>query len=267
MGTKKCQIDLALKLWRLTHWAKRLGNITPFRQMAGLVASEKNLRASFIPVDEEIVVPPSVVAPRMILEDYIRRASHRTIIDECFCRAGEGCERYPRDLGCILLGDASREVDPGVGRPATVEQAIEHLDRALDAGLLPMLGHLRIDQAVFGVWDFSRFLTMCFCCECCCVIRSGMRRLVDAYPRSLVRLEGVRVEVTDDCVGCGECVPVCPIENIRLEGGVAIIGEMCVGCGTCARACSRGSIRITIEPGSRMDEDIRRRIEAGVDIE
>jgi len=268
LGTKKYQVDLALRLWKLTHWAKRIGGITPFKQMAGLAASEKNFSGSFIPVDEEIEVPPSVVAPRLILEDYIKRASHRTIIHECFCRVGEGCEKYPRDLGCLLLGEASRDVDPSVGRTATVEQAIDHLDRGLTAGLLPMLGHLRIDQAVFGVRDFSRFLTLCFCCECCCVIRSGMRRLVDAYPRSLVRLEGVKVEVTGDCVGCGECVPVCPIENIRLiDNARAVIGGMCIGCGSCARACSRGDIRISIEPGSRMDEDIRRRIEAGVNIE
>lgn len=266
LGTRKSWIDFALKFWRLTHWAKRIGDIPPFKQMAGLVASDNNLSSSFIPVDEEIEIPPGVVAPRIIIEDYIRKASHRVIVHECVCRVGEGCSRYPRDLGCLLLGEASRNVDPGVGRPATVEEAIRHVDRALAAGLLPMLGHMRIDQAVFGLRDFNRFLTMCFCCECCCVLRSGMRRLVNVYPDSLVRLEGLRVEVTGDCVGCGECVPACPIENVRLSGGVAVIGDMCIGCGNCARACSRGSIRISIDPGSRMDEDVRRRIEGGVDI-
>lgn len=94
-----------------------------------------------------------------------------------------------------------------------------------------------------------------------------MSRLFDAYPRSMARLEGVKVEVTEECVGCGECVPVCPIENVRLVDGAAEIGDKCLGCGTCASACSRGCIRVTIEPGSGMHEELKRRVEAGVDIE
>lgn len=266
LGTRKEHIDLALKFWRLTHWAKRVGHLTPFRQVASVVASEKNFQGSFIPVDEEIEVPPNVVAPRKILEDYITRASHRTIAFGCACRSGEGCERYPRDLGCIFLGEGGRDIDPGVGREASVEEALDHMERAIGLGLLPMIGHIRIDQAVFGIRDYSRFLTVCFCCECCCVIRSGMGNLVSAFPRSMVRLEGIEVSVGDGCVGCGECVPVCPVANMSIVDGRATVGEMCLGCGTCARNCSRGNIEITIREGSRMDSDIRLRIESGVEI-
>lgn len=267
MGRKKWQIDLALKGWRATHWAKRLGHLTPFKQMAGIIAGEQSFKASFIPVDEFIDIPPSSAAPREMLVDFITRASHRTIIYECPCRKGEGCEKHPVDLGCMLIGDSSRLVDPGVGRSATVEEGIAHLDRALDSGLLPLIGHVWIDKIVFGVKDYSRLLTICFCCRCCCVIRSEMRGLVSAYPDSLVRLEGIRVEVTEECVGCGECAPVCPVQNVTLEGDRAVIGEMCLGCGTCARTCSRGNIKVFIEPGTALKEEFRRRVEAGVDIE
>jgi UDP-glucose 4-epimerase len=171
------------------------------------------------------------------------------------------------DLGCILLGDSSRLVDPGVGRSATVEEGLAHMERALESGLLPLIGHVWIDKLVFGVKDYSRLLTLCFCCRCCCVVRSEMRGLVSAYPRSLVPLEGIRVEVTEECVGCGECVPVCPIQNVSLDDGRARVGEMCLGCGTCARTCSRGNIEVVIEPGSAVQEELRRRIEAGVNIE
>ena len=130
-----------------------------------------------------------------------------------------------------------------------------------------MIGHMKIDKYVFGARPFDRFLTLCFCCRCCCIVRSEMRGLAGAYPRSLVRMEGVNVKVTDGCVGCGECVPVCPVENIELRDGVAFIGERCLGCGTCVDTCSRGHIKMTIEPGAELIESLKRRVEAGVDIE
>ncbi len=264
---RKRYIEAALRFWFLTHWAKRLGRVPPFRQLAGLIASEKNFRGSFIPVSEEIEVPPGVVAPREVVADYIRRASHRTFVYKCPCRAGQGCENHPAELGCILLGDAARDIDPEVGRPATVEEALERMDEAIGRGLLPMIGHMKIDRYVFGAKPFERFVTLCFCCRCCCIIRSEMHDLVSAYPRSLVKLEGVEVTVGADCTGCGDCVGVCPVSNITLEGGAARIGELCLGCGSCAAACSRGNITVSIEPGSELIEALRRRVESGVDIE
>ena len=266
MRRKKWQIDLALKFWPLTHFAKRVGHVSPFKQMAGIIAGEKSFTGSFVPVDEFIEVPPSVVAPREVVVDYITRASHRTIVHDCPCRAGEGCTKHPIDLGCLLLGDGSRDVDPSVGRSATVEEALAHMERALDSGLVPLIGHIWIDKLVFGVKDWSRLLTLCFCCSCCCVVRSGMGGLIDAYPASLVRLEGVRVEVSDECVGCGECAPACPVENVIMNDGTAIIGDRCLGCGTCARTCSRGNIKVIIEPDAAYERELRRRIESGVDI-
>lgn len=266
MGRKKYQIDLALRLWPLTRLAKRLGRVTPFRQMAGLVASDKAFRGSFIPVGESIEIPPSAAAPRAILEDFIRRSAARAIVHECPCRKGQGCQNHPVDLGCLILGRASLDVDATVGRQATVDEALAHLDRALEAGLLPLLGHLKIDKYIFGLSDYDRFLTMCFCCSCCCVVRTGMRNLVGAYPSSLVRLEGVSVEVADGCSGCGECVPACPVENVTIENGRAVIGGMCLGCGTCAATCPRGQIAVRVMPGSKPALDFARRVESGVDI-
>ncbi len=267
MGRKKWQIDQALKFWRLTHWAKRVGHVSPFRQVAGLIASKQAFSASFIPVREEIEVPPSVAAPRDLLADFIKRSCNRTIINECPCRKAEGCENYPVDMGCLLLGRGSMDVDPGVGRRATVDEALAYVDRGIELGLLPLIGHLRIDRYVFGIADYSKLLTICLCCECCCVIRSEMKGLVRAFPSSLVRLNGVHIEAGEECSGCGECLEVCPIQNVSLENGVARIGGACLGCGTCASVCPKGQLRLVIEPDADFMADVKRRIEAGVDIE
>jgi UDP-glucose 4-epimerase len=267
MGRKKWQIDQALKLWRVTHWAKRVAHRGPFRAATGMIASKDAFSASFVPVSEDIDVPSSVPLPRELLADFITRACNRTIIDFCPCRTGEGCEKYPRDMGCMLLGRGSMDVDPGVGHRATVEEALAYADRAIELGLLPLIGHIRIDRYVFGIKDYSKMLTICFCCRCCCVIRSEMKGLIGAFPDSIVRLEGVHVDVGEDCTGCGQCVSVCPIENISLENGIATIGDRCLGCGTCAGVCDNGQLSLVIEPDARLLEDIRRRVEAGVDIE
>lgn len=267
MRRRRYQIEFMLKFWPLTHMAKRLGGFTPFKQMAGLMISEKALNGSYIPVSQEIEVPPGVVAPREIIRDYIERASHRTLLYQCPCRAAESCKNHPRELGCIMLGDGAKSIDPELGRPATVEEALDHMEKAIDSGLYPMVGHVLFDSVIFGAKPYDRLVTVCFCCDCCCIARSEMRGLLTAYPRSVVRLEGVNMEVGADCKGCGECVPVCPVENMTLVEGIATIGARCIGCSACVTACPRDNIKVVIEPDARMQEDLRRRIEAHATIE
>lgn len=46
--------------------------------------------------------------------------------------------------------------------------------------------------------------------------------------------------VTDDCTGCGSCVPACPQACIQLDGPdgrARIVQEHCLRCGACAEAC------------------------------
>ena len=40
------------------------------------------------------------------------------------------------------------------------------------------------------------------------------------------------------CKGCGECVPICPVDAIKMNAEVAIIDDaLCVGCGACVSVC------------------------------
>lgn len=45
------------------------------------------------------------------------------------------------------------------------------------------------------------------------------------------------------CVGCGICVPVCPVNAIQISDSVAKIDqEHCTGCGACVTVCPKNAI-------------------------
>ena len=44
--------------------------------------------------------------------------------------------------------------------------------------------------------------------------------------------------IADLCTGCGDCVPICPVDAIILENGKATINPfICIGCGACIPVC------------------------------
>ncbi len=49
--------------------------------------------------------------------------------------------------------------------------------------------------------------------------------------------------VREKCVGCGDCIPVCPYTAIsRVEGKAEVNPALCKGCGTCVATCPSGAI-------------------------
>jgi ferredoxin len=54
---------------------------------------------------------------------------------------------------------------------------------------------------------------------------------------------GIFVE-TNSCVGCGDCLDVCPIDAIQLIDGKAVIdAEKCILCEICIGSCTYDAIR------------------------
>ncbi len=50
----------------------------------------------------------------------------------------------------------------------------------------------------------------------------------------------------DKCVGCGECVDICPVEVYELqdEKSVPVNAEECVGCESCIEVCEQEAISV-----------------------
>jgi NAD-dependent dihydropyrimidine dehydrogenase PreA subunit len=50
----------------------------------------------------------------------------------------------------------------------------------------------------------------------------------------------------DKCIGCSECVDVCPVEVYELQDGksVPVNAEECLGCESCVEVCEVGAITV-----------------------
>jgi ferredoxin len=48
--------------------------------------------------------------------------------------------------------------------------------------------------------------------------------------------------VTEDCISCGRCEKVCPVNGIRMEGGYPVWTGPCVHCQACICGCPRQAI-------------------------
>lgn len=220
---------------------------------------------TYIPVNKSIEVNGSVALPITIAEHFIRQASHRVIIGFCPCRRAMNCREHDAGLGCLFLGEGSREINtPEVGRAADVDEALAHLNKAVDSGLVPVVGKVKFDAAYLGVKKHHRLMTICFCCSCCCLAR-GIHHAPRDVRDVMVKLEGVEVKMVGECDGCGACVEVCVFRQRKIFDGRAVTGDECKGCGRCASACPNHAIEVRVENPEYIRQCIER-VSSFVDI-
>ena len=250
MGRSKGMYDFIMSFYRLFQRLDEWG-VIPHND------SEENTAGHIIPVEKVIVGRRQVVLPMDVLTPLIERADTVAIMNECLCRRGSGCRAFPKDLGCLLLGDAARELCADLGRIVTREEAIAHSRRAIDMGLFPLVLHNSFDAWIWGL-EYRRMMNICFCCECCCSVRLGVKTEISiGFFQNIHRLPGLRIEVGKRCRGCGVCVDVCIAGAITVRKGRAVIDhDRCKGCGRCVAVCSAGAARLVLKDEGRAIDDI-----------
>jgi UDP-glucose 4-epimerase len=225
--------------------------------------SGKNFNISYLPVNEELKGVSSAYLPEKVLEELIRRSSHRVTIKRCHCRDAKQCKDYPIEDSCLLMGEGTKEIDPWIGTPLTVEAAISHMRRMVGLGLTPMIGRIWMDNLFYGVRDRGKLLTVCFCCHCCCTVMSSAKYFPKQAMDSIVRLRGMTISVDEGkCRTCStyECLAGCIVRAYTRENGRVVHDpDRCKGCGWCVAICPHKAVTAAVEDiGAAADEVIGR---------
>ena len=221
------------------------------RQPVGTAPDGTPIRNETIQVQEWIAAPESILLPSQVVEHFIREANYHYIMNECICRSSSGCEDYPINLGCLFLGKPVEQINPKLGHPVTMEEALEHVRRCREAGLFHMIGRNKLDTVWMGVKPGNRLLTICNCCPCCCLYKV-LPNLDDSISCKVHKMPGVEVLINENCIGCGQCAQeeVCFVNAIHIEDGRAVISDACRGCGHCVEVCPNNAIEIIVDADS-----------------
>ncbi len=207
----------------------------------------------YLPQDKVIEIDQSLgdyeeyVLPSKLLEYFINKANYHWIMNFCICRSSMNCKDYPIDLGCLFLGDAVLDINPRLGKLVTREEALQHLKKCQDAGLVHMIGKNRLDAQWLGVKSGNKLLSICNCDPCCCLWRVSSV-LAPKIGSKIKKIPGIKIQVNDKCIGCRTCLKgICFVNAIQISENHAFISSECRGCGRCVEVCPQGAIDITIQ--------------------
>lgn len=199
-----------------------------------------------IPLEKKIDTPDQYLLGKEIFKALVDEASVVGIIHKCMCRTSGKCTSHSDKIGCIVLGDAVKELDPVIGKIVTKEEAYEHIENGFNDGLFPLLSHYHRDAFMFGL-DIEKLLTICFCCTCHCNIRNFSKMsegLDNSFFSNTYKIATVEVSLdSEKCVACGRCESVCIANAITKNGDKYVLdSEKCKGCGHCLHICNAFSV-------------------------
>ncbi|MCD8363207.1 MAG: FAD-dependent oxidoreductase [Lachnospiraceae bacterium] len=181
------------------------GGMETLQFMAAVPPGLGTLRA--IPVNQAIKAEPNVVSHEQI-ETYLNQSDSFSVAD-CACRKaktilGDPCEHPYKDT-CVQIGEeADFYVRTGRARRISREEAREILDRAERLGLV---------HEIFNNEGENQSTFICNCCSCSCGVLSREKRFkATDYTRS----NFVSEVNPENCVACGACTEICPMDAIKL---------------------------------------------------
>lgn len=213
-----------------------------------------------IPSSEDTVLPTT------ILREMIEKSNHIVIMDYCLCRTSNKCDDYPQDLGCIFLGENTKNISRKHCHDATVEEALLHVDKCAEVGLTHLIGRNKIDSVWTNSGPKEDLLTICNCCPCCCLWKLTPA-LSDDLSSCIKPLPGVHLDYDAElCTGCGKCLDNCFLDAISLSKDkcISIDTNVCRKCGKCSDVCPSNALKISFEEYAV--DDILNRLDSLVDV-
>lgn len=130
-------------------------------------------------------------------------------VSDCACRTareimGEGCGHLKEDM-CIQLGHAAEYyIRTGRGRQINREEAFEIIKKAEENGLIHQIPNTDGPGKTHAI---------CNCCGCSCL---SLRTASMFLNNDMMRSNYVAQIDKDECVACGQCVEVCPVNALKL---------------------------------------------------
>lgn len=225
-------------------------------QVLPLDASIKTHHAGTVKeLEVNAIVPVSnenAVLPSQVLGGMIQRSKYHFIMDTCICRTSNNCQDYPQDMGCLFLGKGSQRISSKLGRTVSAAEAIQHINRCQEAGLVPIIGRNKIDSVWLNTGPKDELLSICHCCQCCCLWKMAPD-LPDSMSSSFSSMEGVEIVFNNKlCNNCGLCSQgVCFVDAITVtDGNIKRDEEKCRICGRCAEICPKGAVKIIMHEGA-----------------
>lgn len=202
-------------------------------------------------VEVNVSVPVSnenTVLLSHVLREMIKKSKYHFIMDSCICRTSNNCQDYPPDLGCLFLGKGSKRISTKLGRPVSAEEAIAHVERGHEEGLVPIIGRNKIDSVWLNTGPKEDLLSICHCCQCCCLWKMTPN-LPEDMGSSFSSMEGIQISFNEEiCNGCGLCAEDnCFVDAIKIVDGKAKRDDhKCRICGRCAETCPRNAVIIQV---------------------
>jgi len=231
-------------------------------------SSDEGEFGSYLPINQSLGTFENQVLPVKVFKHFIDKASN-IVIRDCPCRVNKDCQDHDVSLGCMFMGDDSLNllIEKEKGHVATKEEALEHVKKAIDNGLIPLLGRAMDEANGYGIEDTGHFLSVCMCCTCCCVNAGILTNVSPSLTTLFHRMEGLTVEVDQDvCTGCGDCLEVCVFAGMEMFDDKAKVNQdRCLGCGRCEVACPSEAISITLDDPAHID-DLIKTLETYVDV-
>ncbi|MTK64104.1 MAG: 4Fe-4S ferredoxin [Methanobacterium sp.] len=210
---------------------------------------QKNSLIKSIDVDNHVPLVKSSPVPSDVLKLMIQKSRYRFIMNFCICRTANNCEKFPHELGCLFLGKGASRISPNVGRLASIDEAIEHIEKCGEAGLVHIIGRNKIDCLWLNAGKHDELLTICNCCDCCCLWKMAPY-LPEQIGNSLMPMEGIELVYNPKfCTLCGACTrEKCFVHAITMEtDGINIDKVRCKKCGRCVDSCKYNGLTISMD--------------------